>query len=349
MRDGSAENSAIIKMPNGSQDSVPLLSICLPTYNYARYLPEAIDSLLNQSFTDFELIIVDDCSQDESRAVIEEYARRDKRIRFEINASNLGLVQNWNKCLGMARGTFIKFLFGDDFLTSNDCLKRMVERLQGDLSVSLVASARKIVDAHSREEELWSHWPDGAVIEGTAVIKNCLLEQRNYIGEPSAVMFRREQARRGFNERYIQLVDLEMWFHLLEQGSFAYIAEPICAFRKHPEQQTRKAVKNRSDVLDTHLLLRDYLSKPYLQLPLLDRWFLGFDHIYQLRKKRKILGIDDGIVSNCVVTYGKGRFYFHLPVFKAYRELRRFYKRSARRLFPFAISDSEKPTSSSLP
>jgi hypothetical protein len=78
------------------------------------------------------------------------------------------------------------------------------------------------------------------------MILRCLEQNGNVIGEPSLVLFRASLARRGFDETFVQLLDLEMWFHLLEQGRFAFLDEPLCAFREHPAQQT--AINSRSGV-----------------------------------------------------------------------------------------------------
>jgi hypothetical protein len=77
-------------------------------------------------------------------------------------------------------------------------------------------------------------------------------------------MFRSNSAKRGFDSRYRQLVDLEMWFHLLEQGEFAYVGEPLCAFRVHKEQQSVKNRENLSYIDDMFYLLDDYLGKRYV-------------------------------------------------------------------------------------
>src|SRR3974377_931912 len=98
----------------------PKVSVLVPTYNYARYLPEAIESVLEQDFQDFEVLISDDCSTDGSAEVIARYAAKDSRIRFKIHPANLGMVENWNWCLSEARGDYIKFLFGDDRLAGRE-------------------------------------------------------------------------------------------------------------------------------------------------------------------------------------------------------------------------------------
>src|ERR1017187_7004523 len=92
----------------------PKVSVLIPNYNHARYLPAAIESVLQQDFRDFELLISDDCSNDGSAGIIASYAAKDSRIRFQIHPANLGMVRNWNWCLAQARGEYMKFLLADD-------------------------------------------------------------------------------------------------------------------------------------------------------------------------------------------------------------------------------------------
>jgi glycosyltransferase involved in cell wall biosynthesis len=245
----------------------PRVSVCIPTYNQVRFLQETLDSVICQSYTDFEVLVMDDCSVDRTGEIAREYAARDSRIRFLANPANLGMVPNWNRCMEMARGRYIKFLFGDDLLTSTDTLGRMVEILDKECDVSLVASARIVINEKSRVLETVAGFPDGVRIPGKELIKLCLdnfFYQHNRIGEPSTVMFRKAAAGRGFDPRYRQLVDLEMWFHLLEHGAFAYVGEPLCAFRTHTEQQTVKNRENLSYIDDMFYLLDDYLGRTYI-------------------------------------------------------------------------------------
>ena len=88
----------------------PLVSVCVPTYNGARFLRQCLDSALAQSWRDLEILVVDDGSTDESVAIARDYARRDDRVRVAVNAANLGLVENWNRCVALARGRWINFI-----------------------------------------------------------------------------------------------------------------------------------------------------------------------------------------------------------------------------------------------
>ena len=92
---------------------IPLVSVCLPSYNYAPFLRQCIDSVQNQTCSDFELIIIDDASTDDSLEIIQ--ACRDPRLHYERHQSRLGAVVTWNRCLELAQGEYISFLCADDF------------------------------------------------------------------------------------------------------------------------------------------------------------------------------------------------------------------------------------------
>jgi Glycosyltransferases involved in cell wall biogenesis len=280
------ENQDLFKFNYGglSEMPIPKVSVCIPTYNYARYLPETIESVLAQSFADFELIIIDNCSSDDTAVVVGRYAERDRRIRFSVNEENLGMVGNWNLCLAHARGEFIKFVFSDDLLSSRDALKKMVSVLENDSSISLVASSRDIIDTSSRKLKSESRFRRNAVFSGTAVINRCLKEQKNLIGEPTVVMFRKKDAARGFLPHYRQIVDQEMWFYLLEQGNLAFLTEPLISFRIHPEQQTTKNADTLNNVEDIFHLYDDYMHRPYISIGGLGKLYIRYDNIYEIWK-----------------------------------------------------------------
>lgn len=216
----------------------PKISVLIPTYNYGRFLAEAIDSVLRQDFRDFELLVIDDCSTDNTAEVVQPFCVRDQRVHFAINPANLGMVNNWNHCLNLARGEYIKFLFGDDKLCHPQALGKMVELLERHPTATLAATARIILDEKSKVIDVWQPLADGCHSRRDIITAYLMTNGQNLVGEPSAVLFRKTDARRGFDPQYKQIVDVEMWFHLLDKGDLAYSREPLCAFRCHPRQQT---------------------------------------------------------------------------------------------------------------
>jgi hypothetical protein len=239
---------------------IPSVSVLIPTYNYARFLPTAIESVLSQDFTDFELIVSDDASSDGSAEVIRRYAERDRRIRVHIHESNVGMVGNWNWSLRQARGTYVKFLFADDCLAFRHSLGRLVSHLEDNPGAVLAASARLVIDEESRPVGIWNHLQTPGLLQGRDVVARCLWNDGNLIGEPSAVLFRRAPAGRGFDPQLKQLVDLEFWFHLLLTGDLVFDPEPLCSFRVHSGQQT---VQNRQSHVGPEESLR--ITSRYLE------------------------------------------------------------------------------------
>lgn len=312
----------------------PTVSICMPTYNQARFLPEAIESVLGQSYQDFEFIIIDDHSTDASAEIIGRYAASDPRILFRVNDRNAGLVRNWNNCLALARGEYIKYLFGDDLLSTTRALEQYVMALDGNPDVVLVASSRYHIDEHSNVLNVVSDYMGARVSEGPPVIIDSLIDQQNNIGEPSAVIFRRRNAVRGFHEQYRQIVDLEMWFHLLEQGKFAYIDEPLCSFRLHPDQATKRNFEEGLYLDDSSHLLRDYAGKPYVRISRFKRAFMHFAPAYGIWKLYKKHGriSRSTALENIRDRYGFRPLVFiaFKPLFRMYKYYRRYAKRTMR-------------------
>jgi glycosyltransferase involved in cell wall biosynthesis len=302
----------------------------MPTYNSSPYLQEAIESVLKQRYTDYEFIIVDNCSTDDTVDIINRYAASDRRIQLSVNSSNIGPVNNLNVCLQKSQGEYIKYLLSDDVLSSDVALERMVSILDADDDISLVATARSIIDQHSNIIKISSEYKEKIGYAGTEIIQDCLVEQKNKIGDPSGVMFRRKHAIRGFNGKYRQAVDLEMWFHILEQGNFAYIHEPLCSFREHPDQQTKKNISNRISLIDEpFLLLQTYAAKPYLAVSRVRREFMLYTPVYSIWKMYKKKMISKGLlVDKIKAHYSLTKFIVLYPLFKAYRV---YYKISQER------------------
>lgn len=261
--------------------TTPRVSVLIPTYRYARYLAEAVDSILAQDFADFELIISDDCSGDGSREILEAYATRDPRIRIHIHPANMGMVRNWNWCLAQARGEFVKYVFGDDRLARPDALGKMVAMLEANPTATLAASARDVIDDQSRTIGCMETFGAPGLHGAAETMFRCLANG-NIIGEPTVVMFRRAAAARGFSPGYAQLVDLEMWLHLLEQGALVYTPEPLCAFRRHPLQQTESNKKMLTDKNEYLRLMIDYGRRPLLAGR--DMRSVEFQRLYESRR-----------------------------------------------------------------
>lgn len=251
------------------RSNMPKVSVCIPTFNNADFLRQAVESVLGQSDQDFEIVIVDNCSTDHTGILVEDLQKKnDGRIHFYKNDQNIGLTGNFNKCLKYAQGAYIKFLCSDDVLLP-ECLEKMVAALDTHQSVTLVCSGRLIFN--EADEKLgFKQYPSADdIIRGSNVITKCLFG-KNYIGEPTAVMFRKKDLTGDFREDLPQLMDMEMWFRLLEQGDLLCIGTPLCAVRVHSGQVTHTNKKSGKLIDDNVKLFDEYSQKPYLKItPLL--------------------------------------------------------------------------------
>lgn len=158
-------------MPNestrieGSARDTPRISIGLPVYNAERNLPAALDSLLAQTYTDFEIIISDNGSDDRTQAICNDYARRDPRIRYERQAENMGLYWNCNRVAEMACGTYFKWSAAD-VLHAPTFLERCVEVLESDPTFVCCHSRSDYIDAQGNR--LHGVDPSGDAALGTS-------------------------------------------------------------------------------------------------------------------------------------------------------------------------------------
>jgi len=303
------------------------ISVLIPTYNYAQFLPEAIESVLAQDFRDFELLIVDDCSPDNTAEIVQPYGAKDPRIRFSINPTNLGMVNNWNHCLELARGEYIKFLFGDDKLCDRGALGKLLALLETHPTATLAASARLILNERSEAMEVCRTFANG-YHEGRDVIMACLEEYGNLVGEPSAVLFRKRDAGVGFNPQYRQIVDADLWFRLLEKGGLAYTGETLCGFRRHDRQQTVVNFANRVVEKEGALFFTGYAEK-YLSRK------VAFTVLYHLRRSRRKNGKDADpelleVEEDLTRRLGEGWYFVHYILYKIRRPFENL-SRSARK------------------
>lgn len=247
----------------------PKVSICIPTFNSENYLCEAIESALRQNDQVLEIVIVDNCSTDHTGTLVKDFQKRgDRRIRFYKNDRNIGLAGNFNKCLEYAQGEYIKFLCSDDLLLP-ECIEHMAAALDAHQSVSLVCSGRLILNGNGEKIGFRKYLSTEIIIRGSSATTRCLFGN-NYIGEPTAVMFRKRDMGRYFREDLPQLMDMEMWFHLLEQGDLLNIGDPLCAIRSHSGQMTHTNIESGKLIDDNLKLFDEYSQKSYLEItPLL--------------------------------------------------------------------------------
>jgi glycosyltransferase involved in cell wall biosynthesis len=125
--------------------SPPILSVGLPVYNGLPYLEEALRSVLDAEFADFELIVCDNASTDRTGELVQDVATRDRRVRYVRNEQNIGAARNYNKSFALARGKYFRWMASDD-LHSRGAIARCVEALEGDASAILAFPETRLID-----------------------------------------------------------------------------------------------------------------------------------------------------------------------------------------------------------
>ena len=208
----------------------PLLTIAIPTFNCAHFLPDAIASIMRQGLDDFEILIVDNASEDNTQEVVRSFENR--RIRYLRNPSNLGACENGNRCLANSRGRYVKPLCADDVLLDG-VLRKQLAVLETRPEVALVTCGFLPTDPHLNVQGSWSAFP--GLHSGRRVINFCLSRMTNAIGGPSNIMFRSTAAVRIVGDASYRLLgDLKFSLQILEHGAYMSIDEPGILYRRHP-------------------------------------------------------------------------------------------------------------------
>jgi len=261
------------RMPPASPAPPPRVTVCVPMYNGERYLPECIDSILAQSYPNFDVLLVDDCSTDLTRSIAERYASSDSRVRLSINSGNLGLVGNWNRCLDLATGDWIKFVFQDDTIQP-DCLAEMVSAAAE--GVVFVACQRALVfeegiDPAARDwyiahrQMLNDLFADDPLISAERC-QRLAIEYfgTNVFGEPTSVLIHRSAFEKvgRFNPALIMNCDFEMWARITIHFGAAFVPRDLATFRVHRGSTSSSNYARRlfrSKVLDNLVILHQYV------------------------------------------------------------------------------------------
>ncbi len=272
----------------------PLVSVCIPAYRGGAVLGRTIESVLWQTLSDFELIIIDDNSPDDTVRVVESF--RDPRVRLLRNASNLGPEGNWSRCLTEARGRYFKLLPQDDVLDP-ECLAKQVAVLEDDPDeqLALVFCARRVIDAQDREVVARGYpGSRGGRISGQAVTRQSARRGTNLLGEPGAVLFRLSLARRvgPFDASCAYVVDLDYWYRLLQHGDAYYLPERLAAFRVSSGSWSVAIGARQYD--DFRRFLEKYRCLPQYGLGAIDvlvgKTMAGVNNVLRLMVYRALIG-----------------------------------------------------------
>ena len=248
----------------------PLVTVLIPTFNYAHYLPESVDSVAQQTFRDFEIIVVDDGSVDETAAVVA--GLRCPNLRYVRHEQNLGPPAARNSGLAIARGRFVALLDADDAMKPSN-LARKVEVLERHQDVALVHGPVEPMDERSRplgrtradddgEAQIENLFPE--ILHGNLIACSSVLARKEAIDEVG-----------GFDPRLRYAEDWDLWVRLAHRFRFAYLPAPLVRYRIHVASMQWAAWKGGDDLAAGERTLK----KVFAELEL-EREGFSFDRLY---------------------------------------------------------------------
>jgi len=212
----------------------PKISIVIITRNRASFISKAVESVLKQSFTDWELLVVDDDSNDGTKAIIEAYTTKDSRIKYYKNSSILGISKNRNLGLSLSKGKYIAVLDSDDEWLNKNKLQKQFDFLENNPDYVLIGSNIKIVDEKGNFIKNTDFATDDKDIRNKILIKNQIPH--------SSVLYRKESADKigGYDNKLSCVEDLDLFLKLGSVGKMKNIKETTTSYTKHSQGTSQK-------------------------------------------------------------------------------------------------------------
>jgi glycosyltransferase involved in cell wall biosynthesis len=257
----------------------PFVSIVTPLYNAEKYLIECIESVLAQTYNNWEYVIVNNCSTDESFEIAQTYAKKDKRIRIHNNEKFLEIIPNWNHALDQIslQSVYCKIVHADDWLYP-ECVERMVELAEANPSIGIVSSYRLDEDRVNGEGLPCTK----NVFSGRDICRRTLLEKDYFFGSPTTLLFPSDLIRKNspfYKEDYFH-ADNEVCYRILKNADFGFIHQVLSYTRRHNETNTMFTRRINTFILEDLMILKHhgpfYLSEEEFKQKLkwrLDRYY----------------------------------------------------------------------------
>lgn len=278
--------------------TIPTVSVCIPVYNGAEYIEETIKSVLEQTFSNTEVIVNDNQSIDDTSVIVENLCKLDKRVKLFRSARLLSMANNWNDCVNKSTGQYVCLLSADDIMAPeflSDCLSVFqsypnvdVVTANHEILKGLIARPRRV----RVNEGLYSNCPD-------------LIMDRN----PFSInfsMFKREGLGPDPFKRNLLACDYDLWLrHSLNKKNIYYISKPLGKYRVHESNLSRNKHKMIRHALLVFLSYRILFKEKrrssfFLLLKLSFRYFIVWSFARATDKKLKRALLKS--IYTCVVT-----------------------------------------------
>ncbi|MBP7810058.1 MAG: glycosyltransferase family 2 protein [Bacteroidia bacterium] len=277
--------------------SSPLVSVLMPVYNASAYVKEAIESILNQSYQNFEFVIINDGSTDSSEEVV--LSVKNEKIKYHKNETNLGLIKTLNKGIDLCKGEYIVRMDADD-ISLPERIKKQVEFMEANKGVGVCGSdhihfgkGKQIAHSSHHTHDLISGWMlfNSSVVHPALIIRTSILKTETPY----------------FNSEFKHVEDYELWSRLIFKSKFADVPETLLKYRIHASQVSRQyraeQIENGNKVrknllekagfkftdnqLRVHCLLgSSQIIKSVKDLDALSVWF---DELFEQNKKIKFI------------------------------------------------------------
>jgi len=228
----------------------PKVTVLMSVYNGEKYLKEAIDSILTQTFTDFEFLIINDASKDRSRDILQRYS--DPRIKVITNEGNIGLTRSLNKGLRFSKGKYIARMDADD-ISMPERLKRQIEFMELHPDVGLLASQIVVIDINGKSLYTLKLPETNECIKWILLFENC-------IAHPAA-FYRRDLAIRigGYNELFKRSQDYDLWSRMSFETKIYQIPETLLKWRATSNYEQVNYINEQEETV--RKVMKDSISK----------------------------------------------------------------------------------------
>jgi len=260
----------------------PLVSVVTPVYNGEPYLAECIESVLKQTYRNFEYIILDNASTDDTPATIARYAATDKRIRAYRNEKLIDVISNHNKAFGLisAEATYCKVVSGDDWIFP-ECISKMVSLAEANPSVSIVGTYQL-----SGRRILWQGFDyPKAVFSGREICRRIFMEGEKTFGfgSPTSLLYRADIVRKSkaFYPNLSPHSDTSACFEHLRNSSYGFVYEILSFERTHEATQSARSIlvnRYSSAYLNDVIQYGPFYLNSEEHKELLDRQLDGYHH-----------------------------------------------------------------------
>lgn len=209
----------------------------MPAHNAQKYISGAIESILNQTFKKFELIIINDSSTDKTLAIVKSFSKKDSRIRMVNNDTRLNIARTLNKGISLAKSNIIARMDADDIAFPNR-LELQYKLINSSKNIAVVGANVVIMNTVGNQIAIRSY------PESSGELKRCLFRYSPF-AHP-VVMFRKNMFEKvgGYNPKYSPTEDLDLWFRLGRKHEFESIPEPLLKYRIYEKSSSHKAIRD---------------------------------------------------------------------------------------------------------